>query len=509
MVLVWVLGNNSGMNRKQTHNLHCLLPPELMYQADALAVEAGISSIDLMENAGQSIAGEMLARHEPGPVAVLCGPGNNGGDGLVVARLLQNAGWPVRLGLLGEVSALQGDAAHMAGLWQGETEPLSEDQLDGAAYIVDALFGAGLSRPLQGLPATLVETANESSAVRIAVDVPSGLSGETGQAAGVVLNADLTVTFFRKKPGHTLLPGRQHCGEIVCTDIGIPDFVLEDINPTCWENRVSLWTQSFPWPQVDTHKYRRGHLVVASGPLAQGGAARLAARGALRAGAGLVTIACPKGAVLAHAARLDAIMVRGVHDMKEVLEDERKNAFVLGPGNGITDRTKENILQVLAAGRASVLDADGLSCFAESPEILFESIKSDVVLTPHDGEFARLFPNISGGTRLERARIGAEISGCIVVLKGADTVIAAPDGRAAINTNAPATLATAGSGDVLAGIIGGLLAQGMPVFEAACAGVWLHGQSALNFGPGLIAEDIPEFIPLALEDLEEEARNYV
>ena len=504
-----LLGNNSGMTRNQIQNLHCLLPPEQMYQADALAVEAGISSIDLMENAGQSIVDEMMSRYEPGPVAVLCGPGNNGGDGFVVARLLQEAGWPVRLGLLGGISALKGDAAHMAGLWQGDTEPLGKDQLSDAAYIVDALFGAGLSRPLQGLPAEMIEKANKCDAIRIAVDVPSGLSGETGQVAGIVLDADLTVTFFRKKPGHTLLPGRQHCGEIVCTDIGIPDSVFEGIGPTNWENRVSLWRDVFPWPQIDTHKYRRGHLVVASGPLAQGGAARLAARGALRAGAGLVTVACPKGAVLAHASRLDAIMVRGVSDMAAVLEDDRKNAFVLGPGNGISDRTKDNVLQVLAAGRAAVLDADGLSCFADSPESLFKAVHSNVVLTPHDGEFTRLFPNITGGTRLERARAGAEASGCIVVLKGADSVIAAPDGRAAINTNAPPTLATAGSGDVLAGIIGGLLAQGMPAFEAACAGVWLHGQSALNFGPGLIAEDIPEFIPLALEDLEEEARSYV
>ncbi|MFN3232681.1 MAG: NAD(P)H-hydrate dehydratase [Alphaproteobacteria bacterium] len=477
-----------------------LLTSEQMYRADALAIEAGTPGITLMENAGRGIADAILSRYAACPVTVLCGPGNNGGDGFVVARLLQRAGWSVRLGLLGDVSNLRGDAADMAVRWTGETEVLSPELVSGAGLIIDALFGAGLDRPLAGDLAALVEVINQSPATVVAVDVPSGLEGG-GAVRGSVVQTDLAVTFFRKKPAHVLMPGRALCGEVEVVDIGIPSDVLDEIEPMAWENTPALWGDYFPWPEADGHKYSRGHAVVVSGPMAQGGAARLGARAALRAGAGLVTIACPPGALIAHASQLNAVMTTPFTDLDEVLADPRRNAVLVGPGNGIGKITFKNALKVLKAGRACVLDADAITAASEKPQKLFKAVEAPCVLTPHEGEFARLFPEITAGTKLDRTRAAAATSGAVVLLKGPDTVIAAPDGRAAVNTNATPTLATAGSGDVLAGIITGLLAQGMPAFEAAGAGAWLHGLAGALFGPGLIAEDITEMLPEALSEL--------
>ena len=482
-----------------------LLTTEEMYQADRLAEASGIDSIDLMENAGCAIFEAIVDRYEQGLVAVFCGPGNNGGDGFVVARLLQDAGWPVTLGLLGDQSLLKGDAATNAERWTGEIKPLAAEMLDEAAIIVDAIFGAGLSRDLSPEFISLVDAINASDAPCVAVDVPTGIQGTTGQMMGSAVRANASITFFRKKPGHLLLPGRIHCGDVICADIGIPDGVLDDIQPLTQENTPANWLPLYPWPQLDAHKYSRGHAVVVSGGVSQGGAARLAARGALRVGAGLVTVASPPGAVLAHAVKLDAIMVRSFEDLSDLLEDSRKNALVIGPGNGIGDKTRDNTLIALQAGRPCVLDADALSSFADNSEALFEVIDNQSILTPHDGEFARLFPSIASDdslSKLEKARAAARLSGTNIVLKGADTVIASPDNRASINTNAPPTLATAGSGDVLAGIICGLLAQHMPAFEAACAGVWLHGEAGRAFGAGLISEDIPEALPFVLRKLQ-------
>jgi hydroxyethylthiazole kinase-like uncharacterized protein yjeF len=406
---------------------------------------------------------------------------------------------------LGKKFALKGDAATNAERWAGEIKPLAVEMLDEAAIIVDAMFGAGLSRDLSPEIISLVDAINASDAPCVAVDVPTGIQGTTGQMMGSAVRANASITFFRKKPGHLLLPGRIHCGDIVCADIGVPEGVLDDIQPLTQENTPANWLPLYPWPQIDAHKYSRGHAVVVSGGVSQGGAARLAARGALRVGAGLVTVASPPGAVLAHAVKLDAIMVRSFEDLSDLLEDSRKNALVIGPGNGIGEKTRDNTLIAIKAGRPCVLDADALSSFADDSEALFEVLDNQSVLTPHDGEFARLFPSIAiddSLSKLEKARAAARLSGTNIVLKGADTVIASPDNRASINTNAPPTLATAGSGDVLAGIICGLLAQHMPAFEAACAGVWLHGEAGRAFGVGLIAEDIPEALPFVLRKLQ-------
>jgi hydroxyethylthiazole kinase-like uncharacterized protein yjeF len=475
------------------------------YEADKYAAAHGTPTLTLMENAGRAVADEIAARWTPRKIAVLCGPGNNGGDGFVVARLLKQRGWDVSLALLGAREALKGDAAAMAARWDGAVTPLSEQALDGAALVVDALFGAGLSRPLEGAAKDAVVALNRLAKPVIAIDVPSGLQGDSGCAlGGLSATADLTVTFFRKKPAHVLMPGRRLCGEIVVADIGIPDAAARASH--LFENGPELWGDAFPWPQPNGHKYARGHCVVVSGPAHATGAARLAARGALRGGAGLVSVASPMEAVAVNAATLTAIMVKpfsGAGGLAELLNDSRLNAVVAGPGCGVGEETRELVRTVLASKAGAVLDADALTSFKGDPAALFALLREPAVLTPHEGEFERLFVGLlaKAQNKVEAVRAAAAAANCTVLLKGADTVIAAPDGRAVVNTNAPPWLATAGSGDVLSGIIGGLMAQGMESFGAACAGVWLHGEAANCFGIGLIAEDIPETLPQVLRAL--------
>ena len=479
-----------------------LLRVEQMYQADRLTMERHLPGIELMENAGAGAARAISARWPAGRAAVLCGPGNNGGDGFVIARHLKAAGWELRLGLLGKADKLTGDAAEMAKRWDGGVEKLAVDLLDGVDLVVDAIFGAGLTRAVSGVARDLIEAAAARGLAVAAVDVPSGVDGDTGAVLGAAFDAALTVTFFRRKPGHLLLPGRVKCGAVGVVDIGIPAAVLDEIAPDTFANEPALWRGAYPWSRVEGHKYDRGHAVVLSGPAHATGAARLAARAALRAGAGLVSVASPPDALLVNAAHLTAVMNRKVADADAwdaLLADKRLNAILLGPGNGVTERTRAYALAALAAGKLTVLDADALTVFQESPGDLFQAITAPCVLTPHDGEFARLFD--PAGDRLARARAAAQASGAVVLLKSSDTVIAGPDGRAAINANAPPELATAGAGDVLAGLILGLMAQAMPAFEAACAAAWLHGAAATEVGPGLIAEDLPEALPAVLRRL--------
>ncbi|NFV79435.1 NAD(P)H-hydrate dehydratase [Magnetospirillum aberrantis] len=469
-----------------------------MYRADALATVGGVSGEHLMEAAGFAVARALRRRFGPCRVAVLCGPGNNGGDGFVVARRLRDAGYAVRLALLGDAVNLKGDAAAMASRWHGATEPLSSAVLERADVVVDALFGAGLARPLSGVAADMVAEIARRGLPVVAVDVPSGVDGDTGQVLGCAPQAVTTVTFFRKKPGHLLLPGRLLCGEVEVADIGIPASVLAEVEPPLAENGPAVWRDRFPWPAVDGHKYARGHLVVVGGPVMTG-AARLVARAARRVGAGLATIAAPAEALAILRAGDPGTMVADLAEFDTLLADSRKNALVLGPGCGVGAALRARVLAAARTGKAMVLDADALSSFSESPGELFKVLSDNVVLTPHDGEFARLFGK-SDGSRLERARRAAKRAGAVVLLKGPDTVVAHPDGRAVINANAPPWLATAGSGDVLAGMIGGLMAAGMDAFFAAAAGAWLHGAAA-GQGPGLIAEDLPEALPRILTAL--------
>ncbi|MBO9508612.1 NAD(P)H-hydrate dehydratase [Thalassospira sp. A3_1] len=476
-----------------------ILTTEQMYEADRKTIDAGTAGDVLMENAGAAVVAEIVSRWTPRSVTVLCGPGNNGGDGFVVARLLRHAGWSVRLGLLCEAEKLTGDAALNAGRWDGAVERLSPALLVGADLIVDCLFGAGLARSIEGELAELVCAVNACGVPVIAVDVPSGVDGNCGEVRGVSIKADVTVTFCRPKPGHYLLPGRVLCGQVIVRDIGITDQTIRDIRPSLMRNEPGIWRAGIHWPGVDGHKYHRGHLLVVGGA-SMTGAGRLVARAARRAGAGLLTVVADPSALPVYAADSPGIMTAPIASLDDLLKDCRHNALIIGPGFGVGDETCSRIIPLLHYCRCTVLDADALTSFAEQPSTLFFAIQGPTVLTPHEGEFARLFPDIEGD-KLSRARAAAKRSGATVLIKGADTVIAAPDGRAAINAIDAPWLATAGSGDVLAGIIGGLMAQGMEMFDAACMGAWLHARAGVDLGPGLIAEDIPEHLPVLLGEL--------
>jgi NAD(P)H-hydrate epimerase len=473
-------------------------------------VAAGVASLDLMESAGRAVASAVVERWSPRPIVVLAGPGYNGGDGFVAARHLAEAGWPVRVALTGSREALKGDAAAMAGRWPGDVLAAGPEVLDGQELVIDALFGAGLSRDIEGPLGDLVAALNGSGLPVVAVDIPSGIDGATGEVRGQAVRASLTVTFFRKKPGHLLMPGRVHCGNVVLADIGIPERVLDDIVPRTFENCLLLWHSAMPVRRASAHKYTYGHAVAVSGGPWNTGAARLAAMGALRAGAGLVTLASPSAALAVNAAHLTAVMLAEADDsaaLARLLDDRRKTAVLIGPAAGFTGETRAKVRACLASGAAVVLDADALSVFADDPHELVEAIAErpgrPVVMTPHEGEFARFFGRVGEwtGSKCDRAVKAAAAANAVVLLKGADTVIAAPDGRAAITGNAPPWLATAGSGDVLAGVVLGLLAQRMDTFEAACAAAWLHAEAAQDFGPGLIAEDLPGRLPAVLSRL--------
>ncbi len=477
-----------------------LLTAVQMNEADRRAAAAGTPGRVLMQNAGNAVARQITRRWSPRPVIVLCGPGNNGGDGFVTAVALARAGWPVRIALLGKREHLQGDAHVHAARWNGNVEAVMPAAIEGAALVVDALFGSGLRRRMDAGVVETLAAAARSGLPLIAVDVPSGVMGDTGEGVDAV-PAICTVTFARKKPAHVLLPGRDLCGEVVVADIGIPPAVFESLGIASWENDPVLWRAQLPRASPSGNKYTRGHALVYGGyPMT--GAARMAARAAARAGAGLTTIAVPSVAFSLYAAALTSIMVQPLSlngDLARLLTDSRYTALLIGPGAGICDTTRDAALQFLATGLPVLLDADAISVFASHSAGLAAAIRGPCVMTPHDGEFARVFE--SRGDKLTRARTAARQSGAVIVLKGADTVIAAPDGRVIVNTNAPATLATAGSGDVLGGLILGLLSQGMDCFAAAAAGVWIHGAAAALFGPGLIAEDLPDLVPAVMREL--------
>jgi len=494
-----------------------LLTTAEMAEADRLTIAAGTPGIELMENAGRAVADAAGNVSQGKRVAVVAGPGNNGGDGFVAARHLAERGFAVRVSLVGEAARLKGDARLAYERWGGRTETAEPTVPIGCDVVIDALFGAGLDRAVEGLPRRMIEAMNACDAPVVAVDLPSGVNGTSGAVMGLAVKARRSVTFFRRKTGHLLLPGRLHCGTVDVADIGIPASVLEAIKPTTFLNRPSLWGGAFPLPRPEGHKYSRGHAVVVSGGLATTGAGRLAARGALRAGAGLVTIASPRDALAVNAAASLAVMVRrvdGAAGLADFLADKRRNAVVLGPGGGVDKAMQEEVLVALASSAAVVLDADALTSFADDAAPLAVALDEHrgggVVLTPHHGEFARLFRSIDEnpelGSKLEKARRAADANSAVVLLKGADTVVAAPDGRATVADNAPPYLATAGAGDVLSGMIAGLMAQGMPAYEAASAAVWLHGEAAAEFGPGLISEDLAEALPAVYRRLFAELR---
>ena len=474
-----------------------ILTVKEMAAADRAAIDAGTPAFELMQRAGAAVADAICERFSPRPTAVLCGPGDNGGDGYVTARLLAARGWPV---WVERTTAPKSDsAAKAAALWTGETVELGRAPRQ-AELSVDALFGAGLSRPLSGEAARLARASEARADQVVAIDMPSGISGDTGQPRGeAAFWAGLTVTFHAKKPGHVLEPGQSRCGDVVVADIGLAPSQSQLI-----ENTPEAWLAAFPWPTHQSHKHARGRLIVISGEAWTTGAARLAARAGLRIGAGLVTILSPPDALSVNAAHLEAVMLKPFETEIELEQLAAEvDAAIIGPAAGVNETTLLNVLALARTGAALVIDADAITVFRDDPEELFSALDVDDVLTPHPGEFERLFPGVlkEEPERISAARRAARRADAVVVLKGADTVIAHPDGRAAANSNGSPWLATAGSGDVLAGFVGSLIAQGMESFQAACAAVWIHSEAADLHGPGLTAEDLPGLVPMVLRRL--------
>ncbi len=484
-----------------------------MIRAEKLAMENGTSSLILMENAGNGVAEDVVKRFARGTkVVVLCGPGRNGGDGFVAARRLRERGYHIRLALHGEKAKQPPEAQEMANRWDETIEPMTPDCLDGAQLIVDAIFGSGLKDDVQGVPAQMIEDVRRRNLPVVAIDMPTGIDATSGEVRGTAFKAVSTVSFYRRKTGQVLYPGRSYCGDVTTVDIGIPASVMKEVGPRAFSDQPELWLKYFPRLKLTGHKYDRGHAVIVSGDMERTGASRLAARAALRMGAGLVSLASSKSAFYINAAQLTAIMVDafdGPEGLGELVSDTRITSVMIGPGAGVSEETQQNVSAVLSGNAAAVIDADGLTSFEDDPSVLFEQIQyrePPVILTPHEGEFARIFPDLlEEPSKLERARAAAETAGAVIVLKGPDTVIAAPNGVAGLVENAPPWLATAGSGDVLAGIITGLLAQGMDALDAAMAGVWLHGETAKEIGPGMIAEDMSEALPRLIKRLDERA----
>ena len=488
-----------------------LLDCGAMRRSDAFAVDQGVPSAALMERAGQAVADAIAARWAPRPAAILCGPGNNGGDGYVVARLLAEQGWPVEVFLASDREKLAGDARRASDSWHGRARPLTAFDPADFSLVVDALFGAGLSRLLDGAALHAVETANCADLIRVAVDVPSGVSGDSAAVEGAAFNADLTVSFHRLKPAHLFAPAREHCGELACSDIGIPPGWQEAAGPVARLSSLSDIAMPVMAHRASQHKHQRGRLCVLAGGPGATSAARLSAEAGLAMGAGLVTLLCPPASLIESTQVSAPVMTRPVReaDFADTLAAHRASALVMGPGAGADQRLKERVLAALRAGTPLVLDADALTVFEDAPAALFAALHPGAVLTPHAGEFERLFPGVlnESATPLEAAQQASARAGAVIVLKGPATVIAPPSGAAHINACASARLATAGSGDVLAGMIGGLMAQGIAPFAAAVSAVWLHGQAGFLLPPGGNAGDLVRCIPAVLSAaLDEQSR---
>lgn len=497
--------SSGGAPQPALHPELAVLTADEMRSVEAAAFARGLQSFEAMRRAGQAVAALIQGRWLLGSVdrvIVLCGPGNNGGDGFIAATALRAAGYAVQVQSVPLTSARSADAAKAAGGWGDAVTELSGKSLaylDPRTIIVDALFGIGLTRPLTGDVLGAIEAVNRGGARVVAVDVPSGIDADTGAVLGDAIRADVTVSFGWLKCGHLLLPAAAHCGELLVADAGFAAADLAATKVACWRNNPALWRQDYPLPRPDDHKYRRGHALIAGGATMTG-AARLAARSARRVGLGMLTMAAPTGAWPIYAQDLVGAVVRPVADNAAILAlagDARVSALLVGSGLEPDKETAELVRGAMALGRPMTIDGGGLTALAMHGGIA--DGRPEIILTPHEGEFARLFPDLQGDdSKLARARAAAARSGCTIVLKGGDTVIAAPDGRAILSELAPATLATAGSGDVLAGAITGLLGLGMAPLRAAAMAVWLHAAAARGFGLGLVAEDLPDRLPAAL-----------
>lgn len=482
-----------------------ILTAELIRKIEQDYFVSGHDSFALMQCAGAFVADVITERFSGRHVIVLAGTGNNGGDGFVIAELLRSRKFSVEVFAVAP-DVMQGDAAKAMRLYKGNISPLDQLYLNTDAIFVDALFGIGLSRPLEGIYAEVAARVNASGLPVVAVDIPSGLFADSSALPGAFIRANITVTFIAKKLAQLLLPAKAACGEVILSSLDVP--VHLSGNSPVYANTPDLFISDFRWPQSTTHKYQRGHVIVAGGNASKAGAAKLTAKAALRSGCGLCTIISQPDDVAVYASAALSVMTATDTDWNTFMKDPRANTVVIGPGSGINQRTSSFIADAVSAHKKLVLDADALTVMAESPALFAGKLSSQCILTPHEGEFKRMFPAISGKLKHLDTLEAAKSSNAVVVYKGSDTVIASPDGRVAINTDAPPSLSVAGTGDVLAGICGGLLAQGMEGFLAACAAVWLHAEAARLYGEGLIAEDLHETLPLALHELKKYASVY-
>ncbi|MEM6912511.1 MAG: NAD(P)H-hydrate dehydratase [Pseudomonadota bacterium] len=473
-----------------------LLTPVAMAAADQRTIDSGTARGTLIARAARAAFRVLRAQFTRRPVTVLCGPGQNGEDGWMLAALLADAGWPLEIIDLG--GGLQIDDAAPEGL-ASYVRPSGVFDPAPTSLVVDAVLGAGLARPVTGEIAHVFEKLNKAEVQVLAIDLPSGIDGATGEARGQAVEADVTVTFHRLKPGHLLGDGADHAGRIFLCDIGIaPE--AEDMTAV-W-NAPCLWKDGLRGNTRETHKYARGHVCVIGGPGLQGGAARLSARAASVSGAGAVTYLSPLSGAEFAAASFDAVMVKPLGD-REALDaflKERVGAVVLGPGMGHADKAEIVVETVLETKLPCVLDADALTLYEGRTEEFFDRLHGDCVLTPHEGEFSRLFPDLKGDKRI-RTEKAAELSGATVLLKGSTTVIAKTGKPTVISSHGGPELATAGSGDVLAGLIGGFLAKGMTPVKAAAAGAWVHADAARGASPSLNADHLPARIVSVMDAL--------
>ena len=487
---------------------------------DELSVKHGVSLSKLMENAGNASFQVIVDRIIPdlsnfnNRITVLCGPGNNGGDGFVIAKKLIEKNFDVKVCSPFNKNSFNSTALEKLEISNFDLLEVSQDLFKNSDLIIDALFGIGLNRDIDKKLIDLIDLINKEKNYVVSIDIPSGLVTDTGEKKPTSINADHTITFQSPKPCHFLLPGKINTGELSVVDIGVPEQIFEGVKKSSniFLNTSDLWKNYFPWPKEYDHKYSRGHLLVQSGDQFSTGASRLASLSALRIGAGVVTLASSDEAALINASHLTSVMVKNISNISNFInfaKNRKVTSLLIGPGCGVTDYTKKLSLNVIELGLPVVLDADALSVFKNDPDELFSSIKKyndRVILTPHEGEFNRIFKDRKG-SKLSAASDAAKLSGATIIYKGNDTVISNPDGLLAISDKSSPFLATAGSGDILAGICAGLLSQGMNSFFAACAGQWFHKKIGEIPRPGMIADDMPaiieNFLPSALGEIYE------
>lgn len=491
-----------------------------MQKADRLAIESGISGIFLMEQAGICVTSQ-FERISSGPcrVTILAGPGNNGGDAFVVARLLKQRAYKIDMfelcSKVGQDGEIKSDANFMKKKWLeigGQIHSLSNisdirESLDQSTMLIDGLFGAGLNRDIEKPLLSVIHEINRANLDVLAIDIPSGVNGDTGQIMGTAIKASRTCSFHRPKLGHYLYPGRAMCGELNIENIGISVRVSNQILPKQHINSPDLWRGSLNKRAINSHKYHQGSVLVVSGDQTMQGASVLSSNAAVKVGAGLVTMTVAKKELQTHPKSYAAIMLANLPEgevakgLDALVRSKKIIASLIGPGSMPNFKTQERALALLKTSKRVVLDAGAITAFKGQGELLSAEIKNrdvlvpSVVLTPHEGEFKTLFPDLNVKNKIKAAREAAKRMNAVIVLKGADTVIASPDERVIVNANAPATLASAGTGDVLAGIIVGLIANiDTPLFEAAAAAVYIHGECANKISTELVADELIDHV---------------